>query len=214
MYVLYICVPKHSERIFKQHGNKRQRLVNSEFLLSTRPKQTRPAFLPPSLLQVPRGSRWHSSHFLDNSHNAVGGYSNKGGTAPEHKTLKAADGRDSSGCATIHEFARIETNKGRGQKRRALRRPSLRIASDLSRGTQECAIITQRCGPTVRLGRARSLQFLQLVPRARRPIINSRRKIRRFEGETEMSPSQEETSPATEIIFALEICISKNTKLK
>lgn len=46
MYVLHICVPKRSERIFKQHGNKRQRLVNSEFLLSTRPKQTRPP--PPS----------------------------------------------------------------------------------------------------------------------------------------------------------------------
>lgn len=67
---------------------------------------------PPVLPRASRGSRWHSSHFLDNSHNAVGGYSNKGGTALGHKTLKAANGRDSSGCSTIHEFARIETNKG------------------------------------------------------------------------------------------------------
>lgn len=92
--------------------------------------------------------RWHSSHFLDNSHNAVGGYSNKGGTAPGYKTLKATDGRDSSGCATIHGFARIETNKGCRESRRHFR-VGLRIASDLSRGMQECAIITQRCGPTV-----------------------------------------------------------------
>lgn len=122
-------------------GKTRERLINPGFLLSLAVEAT-----PPS--NPSWEPRWHSSHFLDNSHNAVGGYSNKGGTAPGYKTLKATDGRDSSGCATIHGFARIETNKGCRESRRHFR-AGLRIASDLSRGMQECAIITQRCGPTV-----------------------------------------------------------------
>lgn len=121
-------------------------MINPGFLLSPAVEVTRPPF---SLLSSSSWEpRWHSSHFLDNSHNAVGGYSNKGGTAPGYKTLKATDDRDSSGCATIHGFARIETNKGRRESRRHFR-AGLRIASDLSRGMQECAIITQRCGSTV-----------------------------------------------------------------
>lgn len=90
----------------KSMEKNRQRLINPGFLLSLAVEATPP---PSSPSWEPR---WHSSHFLDNSHNAVGGYSNKGGTAPGYKTLKATDGRDSSGCATIHGFARIETNKG------------------------------------------------------------------------------------------------------
>lgn len=116
----------------------------------------------------------------------MGGYSNKGGTAPGYKTLKATDGRDSSGCATIHGFARIETNKGCRESRRHLR-AGLRIASYLSRGMQECAIITQRCGPTV-LGACWMRDFSERAsPRSVAwPIINSRWEIR-FEGETEMN---------------------------
>lgn len=45
----------------------------------------------PVLPRASRGSRWHSSHFLDNSHNAVGGYSNKGGTALGHKTTESGE---------------------------------------------------------------------------------------------------------------------------
>lgn len=136
-------------------GKNRKRLINPEFLLSLAGEATPP---PSNPSWEPR---WHSSHFLDNSHNAVGGYSNKGGTAPGYKTLKATDGRDSSGCATIHGFARIETNKGCRESRRHFR-AGLRIASDLSRGMQECAIITQRCGPTV-LGACWMRDFSRLV---------------------------------------------------
>jgi len=92
-------------------------LINSKFLLSVAVKVT----LPPPPSNPSWEPRWHSSHFLDNSHNAVGGYSNKGGTAPGYKTLKATDGRDSSGCATIYGFARIETNKGCRESQRHFR---------------------------------------------------------------------------------------------
>lgn len=108
--------------------------------------------------------RWHSSHFLDNSHNAVGGYSNKGGTAPGYKTLKATDGRDSSGCATIHGFARGSRQIKAAGRADGTSEPALRIASDLSRGMQECAIITQRCGPTVPSARTLEMRdFSRLV---------------------------------------------------
>lgn len=75
--------------VFKQHG-KKVLLSGTDFFYR--------CDLPSSPSWEPR---WHSSHFLDNSRNAVGGYSNKGGTAPGHKTLKAADGRDSSGCGHV-----------------------------------------------------------------------------------------------------------------
>lgn len=49
------------------------------------------------------GPTLRSSHFLDNSHNAVGGYSNKGGRAPAgHKTLKAWED-------TTTRFVRLRT---------------------------------------------------------------------------------------------------------
>lgn len=149
MYIVY------SWTIWEGSGG----LINPGFLLSMRPKSNNPPVLP----RAPRGSRWHSSHFLDNSHNAVGGYSNKGGTALGHKTLKAANGRDSSGCSTIHEFARIETNKGCRERADGAQPAYVHIASDLSRGMQECAIITQRCGSTVRAGFVLDMRFLSSV---------------------------------------------------
>lgn len=60
-------------------------------------------------LQPPRGTHLRSSHFLDNSHNAVGGYSNKGGRAPGHKTLKAWDTTRFVRLYTIYEPARIQS---------------------------------------------------------------------------------------------------------
>lgn len=160
---IYIFQSSSSQRVqnksSKSMEKNRQRLINPGFLLSLAVEATPP---PSSPSWEPR---WHSSHFLDNSHNAVGGYSNKGGTAPGYKTLKATDGRDSSGCATIHGFARIETNKGCAGRADGTSEPALRIASDLSRGMQECAIITQRCGPTV-LAACWTRDFSRLVRQA------------------------------------------------
>lgn len=50
------------------------------------------------------GPTLRSSHFLDNSHNAVGGYSNKGGRAPGHKTLKAWEDTDDSFRQVAHDL--------------------------------------------------------------------------------------------------------------
>lgn len=147
---------------------------------------TRPEVTP---LGPPRGSRWHSSHFLDNSHNAVGGYSNKGGTAPGHKTLKAADGRDSSGCP------RFTGSRGSRQIKAVGR------ADGARRLTYSFRFVTWHAGMRdnyskmrARCGRTRDAISPACSTRgtARARVINPRRKIRRFAGETEID-SREET---------------------
>lgn len=119
----------------------------------------------------------------------MGGYSNKGGTAPGYKTLKATDGRDSSGCATIHGFARGSRQIKAAGRADGTSEPGLRIASDLSRGMQECAIITQRCGPTVPSAAYAGCAISpgSFCTRSGRLLIPVGKSA--FEGETEMDSS-------------------------
>lgn len=133
-------------------------------------KQPPPPSPPPC---ASRGSRvGHSSHFLDNSHNAVGGYSNKGGTAPRVQNAES-DGRpnDSSGCVAIHAVSRgsrIVINKSIGgeggrEPTGLLYTYSLRFVT-WHAGMRDNYSKMRACAATPRRP-PRWMRFLQLVPR-------------------------------------------------
>lgn len=110
----------------------------------------------------------------------------KGEQPSGHKTLKATIRQVAPRFTSSRGSRQIKATGG-GEPTAVLSGRLIRIASDLSRGMQECTIITQRCGPTVSGARALDAISPGIFHSIGIDFINSRWKIRSFKVETEIN---------------------------